>query len=225
MGKRKTPGTSTRGRADRTFGRILEKRSVDDIVPEVANRLEAGRRLYVERSITSTEAELELLAAERKRLEEKGGDASAARLARVDRLMLAVQVHLAASQTVRNEIRKAKAPVKDGWTVVGRVLSRDGTVPKKVEVVFLSDDGEATKELGVVKPDPDGMVRKVYSADVVKRLLAKQARVRAAVRVGGRIVAQEQFAGPVRPQHVHQFDLRIETAFGDGERARQQGDK
>lgn len=213
MGKRKTPGTSTRARADMTFRRVLEKRSVDHIVPEVANRLEAGRRLYVKESITAAQAELKLLAAERKRIEDEGGEVSAARLARVDRLISAVQLDLAASQTVRNEIKKAKALVKDGWTVVGRVLSRDGTVPTQVAVVFLSDDGEAMKDLGVLKPGPDGMVRKVYSADVVKRLVAKQARVRVAVRVGGRIVAQEQFVVRVRPQRVHQFDLRIETAI------------
>lgn len=213
MGKRKTPGTSTRARADTTFRRVLEKRSVDHIVPEVANRLEAGRRLYVKESITAAQAELKLLAAERKRIEDEGGEVSAARLARVDRLISAVQLDLAASQTVRNEIKKAKALVKDGWTVVGRVLSRDGTVPTQVAVVFLSDDGEAMKDLGVLKPGPDGMVRKVYSADVVKRLVAKQARVRVAVRVGGRIVAQEQFVVRVRPQRVHQFDLRIETAI------------
>jgi hypothetical protein len=202
------PPTRAEGE-DRSFLKILHTRSTDRILPELSLRLEGGRRRYASEVEAAAAAELAVLAEERRRLErEAPGDA--ARQARAARLAAAVELDLAATRHLREEIERAVPPVPGGFTVLGRVLTRDGA-PARAEVFFAGADGQEVKLLGVIPVGKDGMVRRAYPADVTKRLEAERVRVVAAARVGRQVVGREQTPARVRAGGVHQFDLRVDS--------------
>jgi hypothetical protein len=196
---------------DRSFAKVLASKAVDRIVPEAIQRLEAGRRLYLKQAASSAEAELALLNEERERI--RGEDGQDPRLARLDRLIGAVEAERADARAVLAEIERAIVPAADGWTIYGRVLARDGSVPRGVEVVFLDERGEPNKDLGALKPDGGGAVRQVVAGDLVKRLAAQNAQVAAAARAGGRVVATDERRALVRAGGLYQFDLRIDPGI------------
>lgn len=192
--------------ADRSFGRVLRTKAVDRIVPETLERLEAGRRLYAQQVVAAAEAELKLLAEERDRVERE--EPNELRLARLDRLIGVVEAELADGRFVLTEIERAVVPTADGWTVLGRILSRDGAPPKGAEVVFLDERGEPIKDIAVLKSDADGTVRQVIPGELVKRLAAQNTQVAAAARINGRVVVIDENRVPVRAGGLYQFDLR-----------------
>lgn len=227
--KRKTPGTvkkkatgtkpkaaaervTRRGGPDRTFGKVLRSKSLDAILPEVSNRLEAGRRLYAKDAVPAATAELAVLNRERKRLAEEG-EVEGSSLVRIERLVAAVETDIGAGRALLDEMKRTISPERGGWSVVGRVSLRDGTIPKKAEVVFLDENHEPIKELRAVKAGTDGTVRQAFSANVVKRLQAKGVKVTAAVQVGGRIVATDPTPVSLKSGAMHQFDFRINTGL------------
>ena len=129
------------------------------------------------------------------------------------REMTAVEGDIISGRATLAAIKQGLSPEPGGLTVIGRVLRRDGAVPKKAEVVFLSDKNEPVKELGVRKLGTDGMLRTTYKADKVKKLVKEQTRVVAAVRQGGRIVATDETPTRVVLDQIYTFDLRVETAL------------
>jgi hypothetical protein len=197
---------------DRSFGNILRTKSTGQIVPEVVNRFEAGRRLYVRDAVIAAEAERTLIVKECARIEEKG-ERQGARRSRLAWLLTAVENDLENSRITLDAIERDVASSPGEWRVIGRVLRRDGSVPEKVEVVFVDANNEPVKGLKVLKPARDGMVRNVYPATTVERLSAQGVTLAAAVRAGGRIIATEERPARIRPDGVHQFDLRVETAL------------
>ena len=222
--KAKAESGTTRKREDRSFGTILRTKSTDRIVPEAVIRLEAGRRDYAKEALSATQAEFELLTAERERLK-KAGVTEGRQLARLDRMIAAVEVELGAHRRVLDEIGRALAPIPGGWFVFGRVLCRDGSTPGNARVVFLDDNDNPVKKLGELKPDRSGIASKAYSAELTKDLEEKRTRILAAVCVNQRIVSRDTIPTFVRADGIHQFDLRVDTAFGERKRTREQGDK
>jgi len=223
MAARKTRKKAARGRdsrprdnavrrEDRSFAEVLRTKSVERVVPEAVNRFEAGRQLYAKQAVASADAELALLLEERKRLDQEDG-AGEPRARRIDRLISAVEADLAASRATLDAIDDAVAPQVSGWTAIGRVLRRDGAVPRGAEVLFVAGGEEPVDELGVHEPGKDGMVRVTYPAEVVKRLVQTRLEVAAAVRSGARIVATDETSVRLLPGRVYLFDLRVETAF------------
>ncbi len=198
------------GAEDRTFAAVLQSRSTDRIVPEGASRLEAGRRLFVAEAERATTAELALLQEEEKRLREEG-DKDQAKLARLQRYAAAANADLAATRFIRGQIEKGVQPRPGEWTVIGRVLTRDGKAVPKAEVVFVGVNGEVVGALGIVKVGEDGAVSEAFARDVVAKLADAKTRVSAAVRVGRRILAADKVPVPVLPDQVYQFDLRIDA--------------
>lgn len=194
---------------DRSFGRVLQTRSPDRIVPETVRRLEGGRRLYLEESLRAAEAELLLLTKERDRLQEEGDKR---RLARIARLVAAVEADLAAGRETAAAVKQSGDLPADGWAVLGRVLTRDGDVPQRAEVVFVAEEGRPVEPLQSLPVGPDGMVRAAFPAEVVKPLEQQALRVAAAVRVGRRILAVDETPVRLRAGRVYQFDLRVEPA-------------
>lgn len=207
-------GDGAATREDRSFSQVLKTKSTERIVPEAVNRFEAGRRLYAKQATAAAEAELQLLVKERKRHEEEDACPGLSS-GRLDRLMAAVEADIAAGRATLDAIEHAVAPEPNGWTVIGRVLRRDGAVPENAEVLFLADRNEPVKELGMHKLGADGMVRTTYPAEVIKRIIEQRLRVIAGVRIGGRIVATDGTPVHVGPGRVYLFDLRTETALDD----------
>jgi hypothetical protein len=197
---------------DRSLGALLRTGAIDRIVPDVTNRLESGRRRYVTDALASSRAELEVLEEERKRLDaDKTSDPRRAR--RLDRLMATVQHEVRALNDTATEIERGVEWLPGGWTVVGRVLRRDGSPAPKAMVEFVSETGEVVKELGRLPTDPDGHVRHAYSPEVVERVAARKIRVAASVRTASRVPITDSIRVAVTPDGLHQFDLRID----DGE--------
>lgn len=198
------------GAEDRTFAAVLQTRSTDRIVPEGVSRLEAGRRLFVAEAERATTAELALLQEEEKRLREEGSK-DEAKHARLQRYLAAANADLAATRFIRGRIEKGVQPRPGEWTVIGRVLTRDGKTVPKAEVVFVGVNGEIVGALGVVAVGEDGAVSEAFARDVVAKLADARTRVSAAVRVGRRILAADKVPVPVLPDQVYQFDLRIDA--------------
>ena len=192
---------------DRGLGKILVSRSTDRIVPEVARRLETGRQHRVGESLKAAEAELALLRAEAARIEEEG-DPGGGKAARVAQFLGAVEADVEIARMTVRAVQRRVAPEKDGWSVMGRVVGRDGLAPKKARVVFVDEQGAQVKTLASIPIDSDGLVRKSYSLKVVTRLAAAGTRVAAAVRIGTQIVATDTTRTKVRARRLHQFDLR-----------------
>lgn len=207
-GRAASAGGGVSASEDRTFNRVLATRASEKIVPEAGRRLEAGRQRYVSESLSGARAELEIVEAERKRIE-KEGDATGRKLARLEQIGAAVEADIEASRTIAEAIERAVEPVPGGWTVVGRVLGAKGRPPKKAQVVFVDEAGKLVKMLEPIGVEADGMVRQGYTEDVVAPLAKEGLRVRAAVRVGRRTVATD--SSPVRVQSggLYQFDLRV----------------
>jgi hypothetical protein len=192
---------------DRSFVQLLASRSPDKIAPEATLRLEGGRRLYVAETEKATAAELAALEDERKRIQDQDPNAAKKR-ARLDRLIAAVKLDSAGNAEIRKEIERAVTPERGGWTIAGRVLTRDGKVPAKAEVVFLDAEGKEIKALGALPVGKDGTIRESFAKDVVQKL-GERAKVTAAVRVGRQIVATEERSVRVAGDRIHQFDLRL----------------
>lgn len=206
-----TKATVLRARAasdDHSFARILQARSPEAVLRAAVDRFEEGRRGYAAEAETATAAELALLEAERARLRTDAPN-DAARHGRVARAIAAVATELSGLRDLRREMERAVPPLPGGYTVVGRVLGRDGSVPEKAEVVFLGPDGRDLG-LGALAVGKDGMVREAYPAEVAKKLEESGAQVTAVVRIGRRVVAREDVPVRVRAGRVHQFDLRID---------------
>lgn len=192
---------------DRSFGRILQSRSVDKILPEAVARLEAGRRSFADQSLKAVDAELALIDAEGRRLEkEKAGEA---KMVRLSRLRAVVEADLAASKQLNAEIKQGLRHEPQGWTVIGRVRS-DKPLPARAEIVFLGEDNELVKDLEPITVGADGMVRKSYPAEIAKQLQGRRAQVAAALRVGQKIVKVGERRTPVRADRVYQFDLSLD---------------
>lgn len=199
----------TAGPEDRTFAEVLQTRSTDRIVPEGASRLEAGRRAFTIEAEAAATAELGLLAEEQKRLREEGKDD--AKLARLQRYIAAANADLAATQFIRSQIERGVQPRPGEWTVIGRVLTRDGKTVPKAEVVFVDVQGEIVSALAPAAVGDNGAVSEAFSRDVVTKLAQTGARVSAAVRVARRILATDKPPVRVLPDQVYQFDLRVDA--------------
>lgn len=198
------------GQEDRTFAAVLQTRSTDRIVPEGVSRLEAGRRLFVAEAERATTGELALLEEEQKRLREEG-DKDEAKLARLRGYIAAANADLAATRFVRGQIEKGVQPKPGEWTVIGRVLTRDGKTVPKAEVVFVDVQGEIVSALAPAAVGDNGAVSEAFSRDVVTKLAQTGARVSAAVRVARRILATDKPPVRVLPDQVYQFDLRVDA--------------
>jgi hypothetical protein len=200
---------------DPTFARLLQARSQAAIVPEAAQRLETGRRRYASLAETSTAAELAMLREERRRLQqESGGDGR--RLTRITRLVESVEISAAAAGALQVEIERAEPLLPGGWTVVGRVLARDGRVPTKAEVVFADAEGQEVKALGRLALAKDGTVRKAYPRELAEKLQESGVQVGIVVRLNRRVVGAEDRRVRVHPGRVHQFDLRVDAGDEPG---------
>ncbi len=195
---------------DRSFGEILQTKSAERIVPDVMNRIEGGRQRYVKHAAEAAEAELALLRAERQRLAE-GPPQGRARIPRLDGVMAAVAADAHVQRATAGEFARAVPAQPGGWTVLGRVLRRDGTPPGRASVEFVTDGDQPVKELGAIPVERDGSVRKAYPAEVVARLATRRVVVAAAVRVGARVVTIDDARVAVGAGGLHQFDLRVES--------------
>jgi hypothetical protein len=204
------PPPGAAGAEDRSFGKILGTKSVGRIVPDAVARLETGRRQYVREGVAGADAELDLLRAERKRLEgEEDPDAGSRRLSRVSSLISAVEVDLVARKATLEAIDRADPPQPGGWNVFGRVLQRNG-LPAKATVVFVVERGQPLQELGVLPVGNDGFVRKAYPAEVIAPLVKKGVAVSASVRISSRVLATEENRFPITANGLHQFDFVVD---------------
>lgn len=206
-------GTKTRVGPDRSFAKVLQSKSVDTILPEVANRFEAGRRLYTQEAVAAATAELAVLNKERERLAEEE-EAEGPAQVRIESLVTAVGTDITSGQELLEEMKLVIAPERGGWSVMGRVTMRDGTVPEKAAIVFLDENNEPVKELRPIKVGTDGVVRYAFSANVVKRQQARGGKVTVAVQVGRRIVATDSSPVRLKPGAMYQFDFRVNTGMG-----------
>jgi hypothetical protein len=209
--KARRAGTTRATSPDRSFAKVLQSKSVDTIMPEVANRLEAGRRLYAREGLAAAKMELAILSKERERLIEAGDSGDTGQ--RIDRLIAAVENDIGSGRALLDEMKQAIAPQPGGWSVMGRVTLRDGTAPAEAAIVFLAANHEPVKELRSLKPDANGLVRQVYPATVVKRVQARNIELFVALQIGDRIVATDPFAFKLMPGALHQFDLRVNTGL------------
>jgi hypothetical protein len=198
-------------REDHSFGELLQTRSVQRILPELINRVETGRRAFVRAAEQVVEGELNLLREERKLLEGEP-DADPALIARLDGIIAGVARDLEAHQGVAAEFDQAVAHQAGGWTVLGRVLQRDGSPPKKATVGFVSEAGRPVKELGSLPVGADGYVRKAYVAEVIATIPAQARDVSAVIRVGQRVVAKDVAVVAVAADAMYLFDLRVDPA-------------
>jgi hypothetical protein len=202
---RVTPSAARR--VDHGFARVLQQRVPDRVLADVVGRLEEARRRYVVEVGTALEVEHEILAAEARRL--AGGDDPGQ--GRAAQALVAVETEAAALRDVVREMERAPSLEPDGFTVVGRVLTRTGHAPEKAEVVFLGPEGRDLGRAGLepLAVDADGMVRQSYPADVARKLEESGVQVTVAVRIGKRVVATDDTAVRVRAGRLLQFDLRI----------------
>jgi hypothetical protein len=197
--------------ADKSLGEVLRTKSVERILPEVLGRVERGRHTYVREAAANIDAELELLEAERRRLEHEPS-IDPARPARLARLLAAVAADRDAQRGVAAEIERAVLHQPGGFTVVGRVLQRSGAPLAKAAVEFVADGDQAVRELGTVAVGGDGSARKAYPAELVAKLSARGIAVGAAVRVGQRVVAVDAVRVRVAADTLYSFDLRADIA-------------
>ena len=198
-----------RGGGDRGLGKILAGRSVDKIVPEVARRLEGGRRRHVANRVKAAEAELALLDAEAARIE-KDGDPEGRKSARLARFRAAVAAEAQNARATVDAIERRIQPEPGGWSVIGRVVDRKGVPLKKARVVFVDEKKVPVKALTPIAVGKDGMARKSYPAATVAKMATARVRVAAAVRVGSKIVAVDETRTLVHAGRLHQFDLRVD---------------
>jgi hypothetical protein len=197
--------------ADRSLSALLQTGSVDRIVPDVAHRVEDGRRQYVNEALVAARAELEILEEERKHLE-KDEAADPRRRQRIERLLAAVDQDVQMLHATSVEIKNAVEVTRGAWTVIGRVLKRRGDPAEKATVEFVGDNGEPVKELGRLPVDAEGRVRHVYPPEIVERLVKRQVTVSAAARAESRALVVDNVRVPVTPDAVHQFDLRLDSS-------------
>jgi len=195
--------------ADRSLGKILASRSADKIVPEISQRLEGGRQRLVKASVAASAAELDLLDAEARRIE-KEGDPVGRKAARMARFRTTAAADGERARAIAEAIEKMVTPERGGWTVMGRVLDRNGVPPKQAEVILVDEQGAPVKGLAPIPVDSDGMARGSFPRSAIAALADKGVRVSAAVRIGRRIVATDTARGTIRGGRLHQFDLRIE---------------
>ncbi len=160
---------SRRRGGTRGLGKILAGRSADEIVPEVARRLEIGRKNKVEGAVKAAEAEVALLEAEAARLQ-RDRDPEGRKAARVAQFRSAAVLEAETARATAKAIKKRIEPEADGWTVIGRVVDRKGVPPKKARVVFVDEKKTSVKALAPIAVGKDGIVRRSYPAATVAKM-------------------------------------------------------
>jgi hypothetical protein len=68
------------------------------------------------------------------------------------------------------------------------------------------------EELGVHKPDADGMVRVVVDEETAKLIVQRGGRASARARVGRTVVASDPLVARLVVGSLYQFDLRVASS-------------
>ncbi|MFN4089340.1 MAG: hypothetical protein ACK4QW_09920, partial [Alphaproteobacteria bacterium] len=183
------------------------ERQIGEILGQVIDRIEQGRREEASLEEKRAAAERTMLADDLGRLIKKHGETHP-RVAAVRSAIGALEMQARMAAATAHRIATVKPPEAFAWSAAGRVAEHDGASVAGAEIGFEAV-GPVRTPLEGGKTDAEGEFFVTWPAATVRQLVEGKVAVRLTVRRGGTVVHREADTVPVRAGIIRQYDIAL----------------